>query len=252
MPGQPHLTVLVPAFNEERVLADSLQSIHDYFRRIQVETEILVIDDGSTDRTAAVAAVALKGGRGSVLKNSENSGKGFSFRKGVEAARGRWLLLTDADLSAPIAGYERLAKALQDRDLDMAIGSRAVAGAEISVRQGAARRTAGRLFNGVVRMLTGLGFRDTQCGFKLLDRARLLPLVRTMKIDGFAFDVELLFLCSKMGLRVEEVPVEWANDENSNVRLLTDPFRMIWDLLVLRWNFRRGGYRPDPAAGPSR
>ncbi len=241
--GAPHLTVLIPARDEAARIGATLDRVRAWADEAGIDAEIVVVDDGSSDGTADVARGALRRS-GRVVVLPENRGKGYAVRRGIEEARGRWVLMTDADLSAPIEEHARLAEAAREGDLDLAIGSRAVPGARVEVRQGALRRLAGRVFNAAVRLATGLGARDTQCGFKLLDRARLLPIVRTMRIDGFAFDVELLFLCDRFGLRVAEVPVVWRDDRASNVRLLTDPFRMLWDVARIRWNFRRGRYRP--------
>jgi glycosyltransferase involved in cell wall biosynthesis len=244
--GRPHLSVVIPAFNEERRLGATLERIAAYLRDASIDAELLVVDDGSRDATADVAAKRLRDVRGRLIRSGENRGKGHAVRRGVLEARGRWVLMTDADLSAPIEEHARLADAVRDLDLDVAIGSRAVHGARIEVRQNPVRETMGKIFNGVVRGATGLAFRDTQCGFKLMDRGRVLPLFRQMVVDRFAFDVELLFLCMKFGLRVREVPVAWSNSPASGVNLVTDPLNMLWDVARMRWRFRRGAY--DPAA----
>ncbi len=155
--------------------------------------------------------------------------------------------MTDADLSSPIEEYAKLAAAAPDRDLDIALGSRALSESRIEKRQNPLRQSMGKTFNLFVRLLTGLPFRDTQCGFKLLDRSRTEPLFEKMRVDGFAFDVELIFLAQRFGLSVAEVPVIWRNDERSSVGLVTDPARMLFDLMLIRWRFRRGVYNPETA-----
>jgi glycosyltransferase involved in cell wall biosynthesis len=244
---RPHLSVVIPAFNEESRLGPSLTRIERYLRQQRIDAEILVVDDGSTDSTAGVAAQQLKGHRGRVLRSPENCGKGHAARRGFHEATGRWILMTDADLSSPIEEYAKLAAAAPDRDLDIALGSRALSESRIEKRQNPLRQSMGKTFNLFVRLLTGLPFRDTQCGFKLLDRSRTEPLFEKMRVDGFAFDVELIFLAQRFGLSVAEVPVIWRNDERSSVGLVTDPARMLFDLMLIRWRFRRGVYNPETA-----
>lgn len=250
--SRPYLSIIIPAYNEEARLVGSLEKIASYLDRAGIDAEILVVDDGSKDKTAEVAAKAMQGRRGRVVGNGENRGKGYSFRRGVRESRGRFVLMTDADLSTPIEDHQKLAKVIRDRDLDVVVGSRALADSDVQVRQGWLRQTMGRGFNTIIRAATGLPFRDTQCGFKLMDRDRILPLVEKMVIDGFAFDVELLFLCARFGLAVADVPVTWRNATGSKVSIVGDPLKMIVDVLRVRWRFRRGLYNPETgAAGAS-
>lgn len=246
--ARPFLSIVIPAYNEERRLAGTLGAIAAYLDANGIDAELLVVDDGSKDKTAEMAARALEGRRGRVLQNGENRGKGYSVRHGVIEARGRVVLVSDADLSTPIEEHVKLAKTMRDRDLDLVIGSRAMPESDVRVRQGRLRQTMGRTFNAIIRALTGLRFRDTQCGFKLMDRERVLPLVHKMVVDGFAFDVELLFLCEKFGLSVAEVPVVWRNAAGSKVSLIGDPLHMIKDVLRVRWRFRLGLYNPERGA----
>ncbi len=243
--GQAHLTVLLPAYNEASRIAPAIDAIDAFVRVQNLDAEILVVDDGSTDRTTAVAQQALQGKRGRVVTQRHNRGKGFAFRTGMKEAAGRWVLMTDVDLSTPIDCYLRLADAIRDHDLDVAIGSRRVDGANYTQSQ--LRQFSSGVFNLLVRGLTGLRFSDTQCGFKLFDRTRVLPLIESMKIDGFAFDVEILFLCREFGMKVKEVPIQWSGDGESHIRLLTDPLKMLLEIVRVRWNFRRGFYQPKAA-----
>jgi dolichyl-phosphate beta-glucosyltransferase len=249
--GRPFLSIVIPAYNEEKRLGASLSRIAEYLDARSVDAEVLVVDDGSKDKTADVAAKALSGRRGRVIVNVENRGKGYSFRRGVLEAQGRFVLMSDADLSTPIEDHAKLAAVIRQRDLDVVIGSRALADSDVQVRQGWLRQTMGRTFNAIIRIATGLPFRDTQCGFKLMDRERVAPLVQKMVVDGFAFDVEMLFLCSRFGLSVADVPVVWRNAEGSKVSIVGDPLKMILDVLRIRWRFRRGLYNPDTGAAPS-
>jgi len=250
--SRPFLSIIVPAYNEEERLVASLGKITSYLDAVGIDAEILVVDDGSKDRTAELAAKALLGRRGRVVRNGDNRGKGYSVRHGVLEARGRFVLLTDADLSTPIDDHAKLAAVIRDRGLDVVIGSRALPDSDVQVRQGWLRQTMGRSFNTIIRAVTGLPYRDTQCGFKLMDRERVKPLFDKMVVNRFAFDVELLFLCARFGLSVADVPVIWRNATGSKVSVFGDPLNMIADVLRVRWRFRRGLYNPEPgAAGAS-
>ncbi len=248
---RPYLTVVVPAYNEEVRLPGTLERIGAYLDSGGIDAEILVVDDGSSDGTARLAEERLRGRRGRVVRNPGNRGKGYAVRRGVAEAAGRFVLLTDADLSAPIEEHVVLAEAVRAHDLDVAIGSRALDPVKVEVRQRIVRQTMGKSFNLAIRLLTGLRFRDTQCGFKLMDRARVGPVFDVMVVDRFAFDVELLFLCVRFGLSVREVPVVWRNAPGSKVSMLRDPLNMLLDVARVRWRFRRGLYEPK-ASGPRR
>jgi dolichyl-phosphate beta-glucosyltransferase len=241
---RPHLSIVIPAYNEEQRLGASLPLIDAYLREHRLDTEILVVDDGSTDDTTSVASTFLCNRRGRVLRQPENLGKGAAVRRGVLEAEGRWVLMTDADLSTPIEEHAKLAGVAREEDLDVVFGSRALPDSQIEIRQNALRETMGKTFNLILRWITGLPHRDTQCGFKLFDRERVRPLFERMIVDRFAFDVELLFLCRRFGLLVKEVPVIWRNSDRSTVNIVTAPPRMLVDLIRVRWRFRRGLYNP--------
>jgi glycosyltransferase involved in cell wall biosynthesis len=240
--GRPLLSVVIPAFNEARRIGASLAAIAAYVDAHAPDAEIVVVDDGSRDASVEVASGALRGRRGRVLRAAENRGKGHAVRRGILAAEGRWVLLTDADLSTPVEEHARLAAAARDHDLDAVVGSRALPGSRIEIRQHVIRQLMGKTFNRVVRWTTGLPFRDTQCGFKLFDRERCRPIFERMVVDRFAFDVEFLFVATRLGLRVREVPVVWRDARGSKVGLVGDPARMLVDLARIRWRFRRGLY----------
>ena len=242
------MTVLIPAFNEERRLGATISRVVAYLVQSGIDAEVLVIDDGSFDRTQGIALEQLRGRRGRVLTNPENRGKGFSVRRGVLEAAGRWVLLTDADLSTPIEEHRTLAAVARERDLDVVIGSRALRDSRVEIRQSLLRQTMGKTFNKAIKLMTGLRFSDTQCGFKLFDRDRVRPIFERMRVDRFAFDVEFLFLCDRFKIRVAEVPVVWRNAEGSKVSLVGDPVNMLWDVAKVRWHFRRGVYNPGAPA----
>jgi dolichyl-phosphate beta-glucosyltransferase len=175
--------------------------------------EVVVVDDGSSDRTAEVAAA---GPEVRVLKNPGNRGKGYSVRNGMLHARGQWRLMSDADLSTPIEELDTLRAALKD-GAQVAIASRAVSGANLEKRQSILREISGRFFNLLVRTLHLPGIKDTQCGFKLFSAAAAEAAFRDSRLDGFAFDVEALVLARRAGFGIREVPVTWRNDEQSRV-----------------------------------
>ncbi len=244
MTSRAYLSVVIPSYNEEQRLGDTLDAIRNFIQERELAAEVLVVDDGSSDGTVKLAEGSLRGQRGRVVRNRGNRGKGYSVRHGVLAAEGRWVLITDADLSTPIEDYDKLAERARERDLDIVIGSRALPDSNVEVPQHGLRQFMGRSFNKAIRLMTGLRFKDTQCGFKLMDRERTLPLFRRMRVDRFAFDVELLFLCDRFGLKVEDVPVTWRNDAASKVSILRDPLNMLMDVARVRWNFRKGMYDP--------
>ena len=241
--GRVHLTVVIPVYREQATIAETVATVARHFDGRGVPHEILVVDDGSPDGTGEAATRALSGIRGKVLRHRENRGKGAAVRTGVLAATGRWVLITDADQSTPIEEHDVLARICRERDLDGAIGSRALDPSRVERPQAWLRRTMGRTFNRIVRAMTGLPFRDTQCGFKLFDRKRVLPLFEQAVVDRFAWDVEILFLGARLGLRIGEAAVTWRNVEGSRVSLIGDPIRMLRDVVRVRWRFRRGGYR---------
>lgn len=242
--GRPHLSVVIPAYNEQERIGETLSAVLGYADANRIHAEVLVVDDGSTDRTSDVATEKLRRQRGRVLRNVENRGKGYSVRRGITEARGRWVLMCDADQSTPIEEHARLARLARDRDLDIVIGSRGLPDSNIEVRQQALRESLGKTFNLIVRSLTGMQLHDTQCGFKLMDRNRVMPIVEKSIIDGFAFDVELLYVATRFGLSIVEVPVTWRNSPASTVSVVTAPPSMLIETVRVLWRFRRGGYNP--------
>lgn len=242
------LSIVIPSYNEEKRISATLDKIWDYLRKTDLEAEMIVVDDGSTDGTAHVAGQFAKTHEEChLVRNEENRGKGFSFRKGFLSSRGNFVLLTDADLSAPIEEYEQLIEVSRGGDYDLVFGSRALDESRIEIKQPFMRRLMGKIFNGVVRLITGLPFKDTQCGFKLLARERLKPVIELMRVDRFSFDVELIFLAWKLGLKVKEVPVVWRDSPRSRVKMVSDSFNMIYDIWRIRRNYKRGlyGRKPD-------
>lgn len=238
----PDLSIIVPSFNEEERLPGSLDKIAAYIRDRRPNTEVIVVDDGSTDKTAALAeGYREKIPNLRVLSNGINRGKGFSVRHGSLEARGNVILFTDADLSSPIEEGEKLLAALAAHDV--AIGSRAVDRSLIEVHQSVFREFAGIVFNRIVRIILRLPFVDTQCGFKAFRRERCRIIFEQQTIERFGFDPELLYLARHHGLSTVEVPVRWAHSPATKVSMLTDSVQMFLDVFVIRWNALLGRYR---------
>jgi dolichyl-phosphate beta-glucosyltransferase len=238
----PELSIIIPSYNEELRLPGTLDKIATYIRVSGRNTEVIVVDDGSKDRTAEVAETyRSKIANLRVLPNAVNRGKGFSVRHGSLEAQGDTILFTDADLSAPIEEADKLLKALKDHDV--AIGSRAVDRSLIDVHESLFREFAGKVFNTIVRVILRLPFVDTQCGFKAFRRATSRIIFEQQTIEGFGFDPELLYLARHHGLLTVEVPVRWSHSPATKVNMLSDSLQMFVDVFLIRWNSVRGRYR---------
>ena len=244
----PELSIVIPAFNEELRLPVSLAQISAYVRLGRRETEVIVVDDGSRDRTSDIAqSFRDEIPRLRVISNGENRGKGYSVRHGMLEARGRLVLFTDADLSAPIDEADKLLQALET--FDVAIGSRALDRSLISVHESRFREFAGIIFNLIVRVTLRLPFVDTQCGFKAFRREPSRIIFQQQRIERFGFDPELLYLARHHGLRAVEIPVRWAHSPATKVNMLRDSVQMFLDIFTIRWNALLGRYpRVKPAA----
>jgi glycosyltransferase involved in cell wall biosynthesis len=242
----PWISIVVPAYNEEVRLKESLGKIDAYLREREVACEIVVVDDGSSDLTADIAVSyashCVKHCSVRLLRNERNRGKGYSVRRGMLETTGKYALLTDADLSSPIDELPKLEEYVVNRDCDIAIGSRDVPGSAVEIHQSWLRENAGKVFNRIVRLSTGLPFWDTQCGFKLFKMDTCKEVFRKQRLERFAFDVEVLYIASKWGLKTAEVPVVWRHAEGSKVRLFPDAPLTGWDLLKIRWSDMRGLY----------
>ncbi len=243
----PDLSIVIPAYNEARRLPETLRRTLAYLKARAISAEVIIVDDGSTDETPKTIEAWSPYFPGLRLaSNGRNRGKGYSVRHGMLEARGRVVLFTDADLSAPIEEADKLLAALADADV--AIGSRAVDRSLIEIHQSAFREFAGKVFNAIVRLVTGLPFADTQCGFKAFIRERARIVFEQQRIERFGFDPEILFLAKRHGLRTAEIAVRWAHDPATKVNVLRDSLRMLAEVFAIRWNWLLARY-PKVRAG---
>jgi dolichyl-phosphate beta-glucosyltransferase len=254
--GYPTCSIVIPAYNESARIDRTLRAVADCVREEGWRAEVLVVNDGSTDTTArqvldfahayaqTYPGVTLEI---KVVENPGNKGKGYSVRNGLLKAQGEIVMFTDADMSSPIHEAERLFKAIAE-GADIAIGSRWLEQERQTHRQPLYRQFFGRCFNLFTRLVMGLPFRDTQCGFKAFTRAAAQTVFQLQTIERWGFDPEILFIAIKRGLRVEEVPVSWGHDERSRMSYLRDGMQMLREMAVIRWNAFTGKY--DGAVKP--
>ncbi len=230
------LSIIIPTFNEAKRIGRALQEIKHFVSGRNWECEVILVDDGSKDATCQVFEKECQNFPGffRLIKNDLNRGKGYSVRRGMMEAKGDFLLFTDADLSTPMEEAEKLI-AVFSAGYDIAIGSRALRESQVEIHQNFLRESMGKIFNLLAQMLTFKGIRDSQCGFKLFKREAARKLFGLGKINGFAFDAEIIYLAQKLGYKVKEVPVLWRNVQASKVHILRDPLKMIWDLFRIRF-----------------
>lgn len=261
MKPRPDLSIVIPAFNEEARLGPTLRDYVAYCRRTRRHAELIVVDDGSLDRTSVVVnTLESEFPEVRLIRLAENHGKGHAVRSGVVNAQGKLVLFADADGATPLSEIERLEAVIAD-GADVAIGSRALQDTRVRVDARLYRRVIGRIFHGLVETLTVSGVKDTQCGFKLFRGPVAHDLFSRMRIQGFSFDVEVLMMAQRRGYRIAEVPVNWSHQPGSKVNLVTDSAVMLRDLFVIRGRYLSGQYNSphlapwvDPAleSAPSR
>jgi dolichyl-phosphate beta-glucosyltransferase len=242
MKPSPDLSLVIPAFNEEARLGPTLEAYLGYCRGTARRVELIVVDDGSLDRTSTVVnSFASSYPEVRLIRLAENQGKGQAVRSGVVNAQGKRILFADADGATPISELERLELAL-DKGADVAIGSRALHDQSVRIKARLYRRMIGRTFHGLVELLTVPGVKDTQCGFKLFRGPVAHDLFSRMRIRGFSFDVEVLMMAQRRGYAIAEVPVNWTHQPGSKVNLVTDSARMLRDLFLIRGRYMSGQY----------
>lgn len=247
-PMTPDISIVIPAFEEEARIGDSIKQILSFVGDNAIAAELIVVDDGSKDRTAETAEAAFGTANGvstKVVRYEENRGKGFAVRTGLRAAQADIALFSDADLSTPIEEMSKLVDPIRNGEYDVTFGSRALDRSLIGTHQPWRREQGGKVFNLVVRAMTGMPFWDTQCGFKAFNMPKFRPLLDLMQIERFGFDVEFLYVAKLHGLRLKEVPVRWNNDERSKVSVVRDSVRMFKEVTDIRRNANRGAYDHD-------
>jgi glycosyltransferase involved in cell wall biosynthesis len=239
----PSVSIVIPAYNEEARLTSTLERVTGYIAGKNFSfSEIVIVDDGSRDGTAALVERWQRDHPSiRLLRNPENRGKGYTVRHGVLEARGEWILSTDADLSAPIDELDRLLSAAERANAVVAIGSRALDRSLVGVHQSIFREMSGRAFNVIMRAITGVPFRDTQCGFKLFRAGAAREIFSRQRLEGFSFDVEDLVIAKTLGLNAIEVPVVWNNVEGTKVSTMAG-LASFGALLGIRWRAITGQY----------
>ncbi|MEO8648979.1 MAG: dolichyl-phosphate beta-glucosyltransferase [Acidobacteriota bacterium] len=246
---KPSLSIIVPAFDESERVGRSAEHILGYLQRSVPDGELIIVDDGSRDDTAEIAKAVLESHpdvRSRVIRYEENRGKGYAVKTGLLESEGDIALFTDADLSTPIEEAPKLIDPILTGEFDLTFGSRALDRSLIGTHQPWRREQGGKVFNLIVRVMTGMPFWDTQCGFKAFNMQKFRPLLELMLIDRFGFDVEFIYVARLHGLRLEEIPVVWNNDERSKVSVVRDSLRMFDEVRQIRQNGRQGKYKRWP------
>ncbi len=246
--ASPPLSIVIPAYNEAARIEQTLRRVLQCVRERCWDAEVLVVDDGSSDRTAAMVRTQMQSAPElHLIQNPGNRGKGYSVRNGLLQAAGEIVMFTDADLSAPMEEAERLFAAIQE-GADVAIGSRWLDRSRQTLHQPLYRRFFGRCFNALTRAVMGLPYADTQCGFKAFRRTAAQVIFRLQRVERWGFDPEILFISRKLGFTIAEVPVSWGHDERSKISYLRDGSRMLQDMATIRSNSMLGRYDAAIAA----
>ncbi len=242
----PYLSIVIPAYNEESRIGGTLTETFDYLNKQGYESEVIVVNDGSRDRTVEVVREFEQhvGDRLRLLENPGNRGKGYSVRNGMLRAKGEIALFYDADLATPTSEIVKVVEPIAENRYDVVFGSRALDRSLIGIRQSSIREAVGRAGNLIQFALTGLTFKDTQCGFKAFRREAAQSVFRLQRIEGFGFDPEILFIAKKLGWRLLETPVRWNHVEGSKVNPISSPIKVLLEVSTIRWNSLTGKYDP--------
>lgn len=241
----PAISIVIPAYEEEERLSEPLRRIFGFIESEKLSAEVIVVDDGSRDKTSETAekiCAEFPEIQSKVVRYEENRGKGFAVKIGLLATNADIAVFSDADLSTPIEEIHKLVKPIQDGEVDVAFGSRALDRTLIGTHQPWRREQGGKVMNLIIRTMSGLKFFDTQCGFKAFNMKKFRPLLDVMTVDRFGFDVEFLFVAQYHKLKLEEIPVRWNNVEGSKVSVVRDTRRMISELSQIRRNAKTGVY----------
>jgi len=231
---EKYLSIIIPAYNEEKRLGKTLETILNYLKKKGYSYEIIIVNDGSTDGTVDIAQEFIKfDSNMKIINNDKNMGKGYSVKRGVLEASGEYILFTDSDLSTPIEEFKKLLTPLES-GYDIAIGSRSMKESNVVVHQPFYREIIGKIFNKLVKAFVVKGFIDTQCGFKLFKKDAAKNIFNNQKLNGFSFDVEILYLAIKDNLKIKEVPIKWFNSPKSHVSLVGSSYRMFMELLKIK------------------
>jgi len=246
--AHPQLSIVIPAYNESARIDDALERVMSCIAEQGWDAEVLVVDDGSKDNTAAIVQRWMADHpRLHLIQNPGNRGKGYSVRNGLLQAAGEIVMFTDADLSAPMEEAARLFAAI-DNGADVAIGSRWLERNRQTIHQPLYRQFFGRCFNWITRTVMGLPFKDTQCGFKAFKRSAAQVIFRLQTIERWGFDPEILFIARKLRYVIREVPVTWGHDERSRISYLKDGMKMLEEMAIIRANSLAGRYDEAIAA----
>lgn len=240
------VSIVIPAFDEADRIGESIRKILDYIKQENVRAELIVVDDGSKDRTTEVSRQAFAEfpeAAAKIIRYDQNRGKGFAVKTGLLEAQFDLALFSDADLSTPIDELPKLIEPIETDEYDVTFGSRALDRSLIGTHQPWRREQGGKVMNLVIRTMSGLPFADTQCGFKAFNMKKFRPLLDVMQIDRFGFDVEFLFVADHNNLRLKEIPVRWNDVEGSKLNIFRDTRRMFVELNTIRKNARKGIYR---------
>ena len=240
----PFLSIIIPAHNEENRLPDTLQQVFQFLKEQNFTYEVIVVENGSSDRTYEIARGFVNEHAGFYVIRNERRGKGRAIQRGVQEARGEYLFMCDADLSMPV---EEITKFLPPRldPMDIAIASHEAPGS-VRYEEPYYRHLTGRVFNTLIRLLVLPGLQDTQCGFKSIRAAVARDIFPYQTLTGWAFDVELLYIARRRGYMIVEIPIQWYFNADSKINVFRDSLRMFLDLLLIRRNARRGLYDPAP------
>ena len=246
----PHLSIVIPAYNEEKRIGRTLEGTFEYLDAQSYDCEVLVVNDGSADRTTEKVLEFAKrtNGRLRLIENPGNRGKGYAVRNGMLQATGDIILFYDADLATPTSEIIKVTEPITEDRYDIVFGSRALNYDLIGVHQSFLRELRGRGGNLFLRSLLGLDFKDTQCGFKAFRRQAAHDIFAVQRIDGFGFDPEALYIGQKQDWRLLETPVRWNHVEGSTVTLFATTVKVLLEVLTIRWNDLTGKYDLKPKA----